>query len=62
MIKILDNVLSKGECEYLIETYTKDLHKMSTLGINVDTYRTADGTWIYNNDELSLKIQRQLIF
>ena len=57
MIKILDNILSKTECESIIEKYTKDLHTLSTLGTNIDSYRTANGTWIYTNDELSLKIQ-----
>ena len=58
MIKILDNILSKNECESLIQKYTKDLHTLSTLGTKIDSYRTADGTWIYTDDELSLKIQK----
>lgn len=57
MIKILDNILSKTECESIIEKYTKDLHTLSTVGTNIDSHRTANGTWIYTNDELSLKIQ-----
>ena len=58
MIKILDNILSQTECESLIERYTKDLQTLSTLGTKIDSYRTADGTWIYTDDELSLKIQK----
>ena len=57
MIKLLDDVLTVNECEQLINEYSTELRKLDTLGTPIDNYRTADGTWIYKDTELSLKIQ-----
>jgi hypothetical protein len=58
MIKILDNVLTQNECDELIRIGTENgLTKASTLGENIQSYRTADNSWIWNNNELTNKIQ-----
>lgn len=56
MIKILDNVLTKEECLELIEMGSRDMKKAGTLGANIEGYRTADNSWIYESTPTTQKI------
>lgn len=58
MIKILDNILSFGECNELILHGSKNLTKSSTLGEQIDGYRTADNSWIFEENLLTTKIKK----
>jgi prolyl 4-hydroxylase len=53
--------LTKEECQKLIDENIKSLTKATTLGTPIDSYRTADGTWIYNDTDISNKI-KNIIF
>jgi hypothetical protein len=58
MIKIIDNILTQEECDKLIQTGIKNsLVKANTLGENIESYRTADNTWIWESNELTTKIE-----
>lgn len=58
MIKIIDNILTQTECDELIQIGIKNgLVKANTLGKNIESYRTADNTWIWESNELTTKIQ-----
>ncbi len=59
MIKILENVLEKSECDVLIDIASKidQMQKMDTLGDKIDGYRTANGCWIRENNEVTDKIK-----
>ena len=56
MIKIIDSFLTKKECLELIDMGTKQMQKASTLGANIDGYRTADNSWIYDSTPTTEKI------
>jgi hypothetical protein len=59
MIKIIDNLLTETECSELIEISIKNgLVKATTLGENIQSYRTADNTWIWESNELTTKIEK----
>ena len=59
MIKIIDDVLNQTECDELIQLALKNgLVKANTLGENIESYRTADNTWIWETNELTTKIQK----
>jgi prolyl 4-hydroxylase len=59
MIKIIDNVLTQIECNELIELGLKNsLVKANTLGENMESYRIADNTWIWESNELTKKIEK----
>ena len=58
MIKIIDNILTKVECDALIQNGLKNnLVKANTLGENIESYRTADNTWLWESNELTTKIE-----
>lgn len=57
MITIKDNVLTREECQKLIDDNIKSLTKATTLGTPIDSYRTAEGTWIYADTSISNKIK-----
>lgn len=59
MIKILDNTLTNSECNDLIQMgIDNGLVKATTLGENIESYRTADNTWIWQSNELTSKIEK----
>ena len=59
MIKIIDDVLTQSECNELVQTGLKnDLVKATTLGENIESYRNADNTWIWETTKLTEKIQK----
>ena len=59
MIKIIDNILTQEECDELIQSGLKNsLVKANTLGENIESYRTADNTWIWESNELTRKIEK----
>lgn len=59
MIKIIDNVLTQNECNELINLgINNGLVTANTLGENIESYRTADNTWIWQSNELTTKIQK----
>ena len=60
MIKIVDNVLTNEECQKLIDDNILSLTKATTLGTPIDSYRTAEGTWIYTDNDISNKIKMYL--
>jgi prolyl 4-hydroxylase len=60
MIKIIDNFLTKEECLELIDMGTKQMRKANTLGENIDGYRTADNSWIYDSTPLTQKIKNYI--
>ena len=54
MIKIIDDILTQNECNELIQMGCKSgLVKAKTLGENIELYRTADNTWIWERNELT---------
>lgn len=57
MIKILDNILTPIECGELIELGSTKLIKSSTLGEQIDNYRKADNSWIFEDTDLTIKIK-----
>lgn len=58
MIKIIDNVLTEIECNQLVQMGNKNgLVKAGTLGENIGSYRTANNTWLWEENELTQKIQ-----
>jgi len=57
MIRIVDNVLTTEDCQKLIDDNIQSLTKATTLGVPIDSYRTAEGTWIYNDNDISIKIK-----
>lgn len=64
-IKEIENVLTKQECEILIEHSKNQLKKLTTVGSN-NNYRVGDGTWIFSpviceNVDINLKIKK-LVF
>jgi len=56
MVTIIDNVLTDLECKRLIELGSKNFTKAGTLGKQIDGYRTADGSWLKEKDELVDKV------
>ena len=60
MIKIIDNFLTKEECLELIDMGTKQMRKANTLGENIDGYRKADNSWIYDSTPLTQKIKNYI--
>lgn len=61
MIRILDDVLTKDECNRLIQMGTNSLHKMATLGEYKEGFRTADGCWIWDDNDITDKI-KELVY
>lgn len=59
MIKIIENSLKKYECEELISIACNHggLQKMHVLGNEIPKYRTANGCWIYENNDITNKIK-----
>lgn len=57
MIKILDDILTKLDCDELIKIGSNNLIKASTLGENIDGYRTAENCWIFVETDLTTKIK-----
>lgn len=58
MINIIDNVLSSSECDELIELGNPSLKTATTLGEHISGYRTADGSWLYEETPLTQKIKQ----
>jgi prolyl 4-hydroxylase len=56
MIKIIDKFLTPAECTELIKMGSEKMQKATTLGPNIDGYRTADNSWIYEKTPLTEKI------
>ena len=56
MITIIDNVLTSPECDELIELGNPNLKTATTLGENIEGYRTAEGSWLFNNTPLTEKV------
>ena len=61
MIQEFKNILSGDECNVLINLSKDKLSKASTLGKQIEDYRTAQTTWIYDVNDLTNKI-KELIF
>jgi prolyl 4-hydroxylase len=61
MIKILDNILTMDECLELIKNGSNKLIKSSTLGENIDGYRTAENCWIFDETFLTNKIKNIIV-
>jgi len=57
MVQEFDNQLTKEECEELINKSKDKLKQAGVLGEHRENYRTAQQTWIFDNDPLSLKIK-----
>jgi prolyl 4-hydroxylase len=57
MIKIIDDVLNEIECNQLIELGSKQLIEAKTLGKEIEGYRTAENSWIFEENELTEKIK-----
>ena len=57
MIKIIDDILTINECDELIKKGSTNLITAKTLGTKIDGYRTADNSWIFDENELTLKIK-----
>ena len=53
MLKEIFNVITTEQSKELVEIAEIDLVNMTTLGHQIDGYRTAQGTWISNNLEIS---------
>ena len=60
MVTIIDNVLTKDECKILIELGSKNMIKAGTLGKQIDGYRTADGSWLVEPNELVDKVKNMI--
>ena len=57
MIKILDNILTKEECLELIDLAEDKFTPSKVLGNQIEGYRTAQNTWIYDQTVLTNKIK-----
>ena len=53
MVKEIFNAITTEQSKELVEIAEIDLVNMTTLGQQIDGYRTAQGTWISNNLEIS---------
>lgn len=60
MVTIIDNVLTDMECKQLIELGSKKFTKAGTLGKNIEGYRTADGSWLSEPNELVNKVKNMI--
>ena len=60
MVKEIFNAITSEQSKELIEIAEKNLIEMSTLGQQIDGYRTAQGTWISNDLELSNYIKSMI--
>lgn len=58
MINIIDNVLTPSECDELIKLGVPQLKTATTLGENISGYRTAEGSWIFEETPLTEKVQQ----
>lgn len=58
MIKIIDDILMQNECEELINQAKNKLVVATILGAQIDGYRTANNTWLYDENELTIKIKK----
>jgi prolyl 4-hydroxylase len=57
MVTIIDNVLTLNECEHLIKLGSKNFAPAGTLGKQIEGYRTADGSWLREPDEIVEKVK-----
>lgn len=57
MVTQKNNILTKEECDELISLGRDKMVIASTLGKQIDGYRTADNTWIYEKTLLTDKIK-----
>lgn len=58
MIKIVQNALTKQECEELIKINQDSMIQAKTLGKNIDGYRTAKNSWINIKNDLTEKVKK----
>jgi prolyl 4-hydroxylase len=57
MIRILDNILNKDECDELIQMGISSLKQTATLGEYREGYRTAMGSWVHKENDITNKIK-----
>lgn len=57
MITEYKNILIKQECDELILLAKNKLTIATTLGKNLENYRTAENTWLFEKNELTDKIK-----